>query len=119
MSKQKVIGSKPQLYVDLDSKVLCSYCNKVLCVSVIGQHFSSVCKGAFIAKGKDPGDMMEKQKNAKKRRNLKEKEKRKSWDYKYEQALKRWKRELPQKSHFDLFLSHHKIHFFGVLKIGI
>ena len=100
MSTQKVIGSKPQLYVDLDSKVLCVYCNKGLSVSGIGQHFSSVCKGAFIAKGKDPDGIMEKNENAKKRRNLKEKEKRKSWDYKYEQALKRWQRNLLPKIPF-------------------
>ena len=35
----------------------------------------------------------------KKKRNSKLKEKRKSWEYKYKQALKRWEKLLPQKIH--------------------
>ena len=119
MSKQKVIGSKAQLYVNLDSKVLCAYCNRVLRVSVIGQHFSSICKGALRAKGKDINDMEERKENAKKKRNIQLKKKRKSWDYKYKEALKRWERLLPRKKHSRFLPVSRKIHFFGVLVIGI
>ena len=97
MSKQKVIGPKAELFVDLDSKVLCAYCNRVLRVSVIGQHFSSICKGALRAKGKDLNHVEEKKENAKKKRNSELKEKRKSWEYKYKEALKRWEKLLPRK----------------------
>lgn len=97
MSKQKVIGPKAELFVDLDSKVLCAYCNRVLRVSVIGQHFSSICKGALRAKGKDLNHVEEKKENAKKKRNNELKEKRKSWEYKYKEALKRWEKLLPPK----------------------
>ena len=65
--KIKLIGPKSFLSVNKDSKVYCSYCQKLLLASTIGAHFSTSCKKADIAKGLSQEDIAAKAEERKKK----------------------------------------------------
>ena len=93
-TKITLIGPKSFFSVDKKSKVYCFYCKKLLLASTIGAHFSSACKKAALAKGLTQADIAAKAEDRKKKRNQNLKKKRKNFQYCFNAAVKRLKKNM-------------------------